>query len=177
MGPAPPARWHCTQLRARIGAMSFVNVTALGSMPKSAAARMCGSCSSPGVWDCAVNPVGAHRSAVAATATPIAVIAPGMSPSKAWRWIVMGRFPPLKRSLEPSANVPQGMVGRTRARWELPVQAGRQASCDPDHAPNCAKNCADAHRRPPTLADATDARTEHFRRWPTPTDAKKWVPK
>ena len=27
------------------------------------------------------------------------------------------------------------------------------------------------HRYPPTLADATDAESEHFQRWSTPTDA------
>jgi len=32
-------------------------------------------------------------------------------------------------------------------------------------------------RTAPSPTDATDAETQHFRRWPTPTDARKWLPK
>ena len=39
------------------------------------------------------------------------------------------------------------------------------------------KLCQKLRRRLPTLADATDAEIQHFRRWPTPTDARKWLPK
>ncbi len=39
------------------------------------------------------------------------------------------------------------------------------------------KLCQKLLRRPPTLADATDAEIQHFRRWPTPTDARNWLPK
>ena len=39
------------------------------------------------------------------------------------------------------------------------------------------KLCQKLRRYPPTLTDATDARIADFRRWPTPTDARKWLPK
>ena len=39
------------------------------------------------------------------------------------------------------------------------------------------KLCQKLRRYPPTLTDATDAEIQHFRRWPTPTDARKWLPK
>ena len=39
------------------------------------------------------------------------------------------------------------------------------------------KLCQKLRPYPPTLTDATDAEIQHFRRWPTPTDARKWLPK
>jgi hypothetical protein len=41
----------------------------------------------------------------------------------------------------------------------------------------CPKLSQELHRYPPTLTDATDARIADSRRWPTPTDARKWLPK
>ena len=40
-----------------------------------------------------------------------------------------------------------------------------------------AKLCQKLRRYPPTLADASDARIQHFRRLPTPTDARNSLPK
>jgi hypothetical protein len=39
------------------------------------------------------------------------------------------------------------------------------------------KLCQELCRYPPTLTDATDAEIQQFRRWPTPTDARKSLPK
>jgi len=39
------------------------------------------------------------------------------------------------------------------------------------------KLCQELRRRPPTLANATDAKTQHFQRLPTPTNARTSLPK
>ena len=39
------------------------------------------------------------------------------------------------------------------------------------------KLCQKLRRRQPALANATDAETQHFQRWPTPTDARTSLPK
>ena len=52
--------------------------------------------------------------------------------------------------------------------------ADMRATCGSSHetASNL-KLCQKLRRRPPTLADATDVRTQRFRRSPTPTDAHR----
>src|SRR5579862_6132834 len=52
MGPAPFARWHCWQLRCRMGTMSFAKVT------------------SPGAADCARRATGAKEPTRTATSNP-----------------------------------------------------------------------------------------------------------
>ena len=45
--------------------------------------------------------------------------------------------------------------------------------------PRSARNpklCQELRQRPPMLTSATDAGIQHFRRWPTPTDAINWLP-
>ena len=39
------------------------------------------------------------------------------------------------------------------------------------------KLCQKLLRRPPTLVDAPDVEIQHFRRWPTLTDARNWLSK
>ena len=47
----------------------------------------------------------------------------------------------------------------------------------PRHKASHPKLCQKLRRRPRTLADATDAETQRFQHWPTPTDARTWLPK
>ncbi len=39
------------------------------------------------------------------------------------------------------------------------------------------KLCQKLRQRSPTLTDAPDAKTKHFQRWPTPTDASRALAK